>query len=163
MIDPTGEIVARGAQFEEDLLVVDIDVTGTARRRLHDPRWRQSMDGQDGRVRTVSVSRAPLPRVTLPPRTPSSSRLEPDAEVYRALTLGIADYFRKNGFHHAVLGLSGGIDSALTLTLAVDALGADAVTAVSMPSRYTADVHREDRSISRRVSCAGDRSSSYVR
>ena len=144
VIDPTGEIVARGAQFEEDLLVVDIDVTGTARRRLHDPRWRQSMDGQDGRVRTVSVSRAPLPRRTLPPRTPSSSRLEPDAEVYRALTLGIADYFRKNGFHHAVLGLSGGIDSALTLTLAVDALGADAVTAVSMPSRYTADMHRED-------------------
>ncbi len=144
VIDPTGAIVARGAQFEEDLVVVDIDVTGTARRRLHDPRWRQSMDGREGRVRSVTVSRISPPRREAAPRTTASALLEPDAEVYRALTLGTADYFRKNGFDHAVLGLSGGIDSALALTVAVDALGADAVTAVSMPSRYTADLNRED-------------------
>ncbi len=146
VIDPTGEVVARGAQFEEDLLVVDVDMVGASRRRLHDPRWRQSLDARHGRVRSVSVSRASRPRLTLPPRSASVSLLEPDAEVYRALTLGTADYFRKNGFQHAVLGLSGGIDSALALTVAADALGGDAVTAVSMPSRYTADMNREDAS-----------------
>ena len=146
VIDPTGEVVARGAQFEEDLLVVDLDVVGATRRRLHDPRWRQSMDAGHGQVRAVRVSRASRPRVTLAPRATASSLLEPDAEVYRALTLGTADYFRKNGFRHAVLGLSGGIDSALALAVAADALGADAVTAVSMPSRYTADMNREDGS-----------------
>ena len=146
VIDPTGEVVARGAQFEEDLLVVDLDVAGATRRRLHDPRWRQSMDAGHGQVRSVRVSRASRPRATPAPRATSSSLLEPDAEVYRALTLGTADYFRKNGFRHAVLGLSGGIDSALALAVAADALGADAVTAVSMPSRYTADMNREDGS-----------------
>ena len=146
VIDPTGEVVARGAQFEEDLLVVDLDVVGATRRRLHDPRWRQSMDAGHGQVRSVRVSRASRPRVTLAPRATASSLLEPDAEVYRALTLGTADYFRKNGFRHAVLGLSGGIDSALALAVAADALGADAVTALSMPSRYTADMNREDGS-----------------
>ena len=66
------------------------------------------------------------------------------ASVYKALVLGIRDYVRKNGFHGAVLGLSGGIDSALTLALAADALGADQVEAVMMPSRYTADMSVED-------------------
>ena len=146
VIDPTGEVVARGAQFEEDLLVVDLDVRGVTRRRLHDPRWRQSMDAGHGQVRSVRVSRTSRPRVMLAPRTPSASLLEPAAAVYRALTLGTADYFRKNGFRHAVLGLSGGIDSALALAVAADALGADAVTAVSMPSRYTADMNRKDGS-----------------
>ena len=143
VIDPTGEVLAHGAQFEEDLLVVDIDVVGASRRRLHDPRWRQSMDARNGQVRSVAISPASRPRPMLAPRAPSP-RLELDAEVYRALTLGTADYFRKNGFQHAVLGLSGGIDSALALTVAADALGANAVTAVSMPSQYTADMNRED-------------------
>ena len=146
VIDPTGEVVARGAQFEEDLLVVDLDVAGATRRRLHDPRWRQSMKAGQGRVRSVAVSCAARTRVMLAPRATPSSRLKPDAEVYRALTLGTTDYFRKNRFQHAVLGLSGGIDSALALAVAADALGADAVTAVSMPSRYTADMNREDGS-----------------
>ena len=143
VIDPTGDVLARGAQFEEDLLVVDIDLVGASRRRLHDPRRRQSADARTGQVRSVALSRASRPQPTLAPRA-TVSLLEPDAEVYRALTLGTADYFRKNGFRHAVLGLSGGIDSALALTIAADALGSDAVTAVSMPSRYTADMNRED-------------------
>ena len=72
--------------------------------------------------------------------------------MYRALTLGTADYVRKNRFPGVVLGLSGGIDSALALTVAVDAIGADAVTAVSMPSRYTADMNRDDAAeLSRRL------------
>ena len=104
-----------------------------------DSRWRRATE----RVRSVTVSRGSRPRPTVADRA-TSPLLESNAEVYRALTLGTADYFRKNGFRHAVLGLSGGIDSALALTLAADALGPEAVTAVAMPSRYTADMNRED-------------------
>ena len=83
-------------------------------------------------------------------RRPHAKRpepLSPEAEIYRALTLGTADYIRKNGFPGAVLGLSGGIDSALALTIAADAIGPGAVTAVSMPSRYTAGMNRDDAAI----------------
>ena len=70
--------------------------------------------------------------------------MAPEAELFQALVLGTRDYFHKNGFSQAVLGLSGGIDSALALVVAAEALGADAVKAVSMPSRFTADINRED-------------------
>ncbi len=188
VIDPAGRVVARGAQFEEDLLVVDLDTVSATRRRLHDPRWRQAGADRD-RVRSVTVETAPRPDPSEPgPRSepagerdapyadgqgrqkvreaPTSDRrsvvrsparprppeppprvpplLKPEAEVYRALTLGTADYFRKNRFRHGVLGLSGGIDSALALTVAADALGPGAVTAVSMPSRFTAADNRDD-------------------
>ena len=73
-----------------------------------------------------------------------SPRLTLEAEVYEALKLGVRDYLGKNGFPGAVLGLSGGIDSALTLAIAVDALGADRVRAVMMPSPYTADMSLDD-------------------
>ena len=161
VIDPAGRVVARGAQFEEELLVVDLDTLSAARRRLHDPRWRQAGADRD-RVRSVVLGSAP-PRPSAPGRESDASSarqapgrsaappaatirplLEPEAEVYRALTLGTADYFRKNRFRHGVLGLSGGIDSALALAVAADALGPGAVTAVSMPSRFTAAASRDD-------------------
>ncbi|WP_295393406.1 NAD+ synthase [uncultured Thiodictyon sp.] len=75
---------------------------------------------------------------------PASGEPPPEALIYQALVLGVRDYVRKNGFSGAVLGLSGGVDSALTLAIAVDALGADQVEAVLMPSRYTADMSNED-------------------
>ena len=143
VIDPVGEVVARGLQFEEDRLLVDIDAIGVSRRRLHDPRWRQSRAADDARVLTVAVGGRTTTRPALRDR-PAPPLLGAEAEVYHALTLGTADYFHKNGFQHAVLGLSGGIDSALALTIAADALGPDAVTAVSMPSRFTADMNRDD-------------------
>ncbi|MEQ8663127.1 MAG: NAD+ synthase, partial [Gammaproteobacteria bacterium] len=89
----------------------------------------------------VELARTPAGLVPSGPLATS-----PDAEeaVYQALVLGIRDYVHKNRFRGCVLGLSGGIDSALTLALAVDALGADCVTAISMPSRYTADMSIED-------------------
>jgi NAD+ synthase (glutamine-hydrolysing) len=83
------------------------------------------------------------PRATLLPAT-IHTPLDEDARIYEALVLGIRDYARKNGFKGAVLGLSGGIDSALTLALAADALGPEQVEAVLMPSRYTADMSNED-------------------
>ena len=78
---------------------------------------------------------------------PQATVLSEEEAIYRALVLGVRDYVHKNGFHGAVLGLSGGIDSALVLCLAVDALGADQVEVLSMPSRYTADMSNEDAAL----------------
>ncbi|MEJ2645055.1 MAG: NAD+ synthase [Gammaproteobacteria bacterium] len=81
-----------------------------------------------------------------------SPMLDEEASIYQVLVLGVRDYTRKNGFSGAVLGLSGGVDSALALTIAVDALGADQVEAIMMPSRYTADMSLEDaEELSRRL------------
>ncbi len=83
-----------------------------------------------------------VPLATLP--GPVAPALPPEEAVYSALVLGVRDYVTKNGFRGAVLGLSGGIDSALVLCIAVDALGPDQVEVLSMPSRYTADMSNED-------------------
>jgi len=166
VIGPDGEVQARGAQFEEDLLVVDLDVGRARALRAGDARWRQVSSGQAGGAAdggaASPASASPVTVVHLertdtgptpPPAPPratalrATAPLSAEAEVYRALTLGTADYVRKNGFPGAVLGLSGGIDSALALTVAADAIGPDAVTAVSMPSRYTADMNREDATL----------------
>ena len=143
VIDPNGEVLARGLQFEEDLVMADIDANSASRRRLHDPRWRQHFSVEADHVDHVSLptrvaDTSPLARPKLP------TLLEPEAEVYRALVLGTGDYFRKNGFDKAVLGLSGGIDSALSLVVAAEALGPESITAIAMPSRYTSAVNRED-------------------
>jgi NAD+ synthase (glutamine-hydrolysing) len=160
VIGPDGTIVARGIAFEEEMLVVELDPTMARELRGSDPRWStppaaatgggKPVPPQDADASRVSVVRLQSPRgperPPLAPRTPAET-LSPEAEVYRALTLGTADYIRKNGFPGAVLGLSGGIDSALALTIAADAIGADAVTAVSMPSRYTAGMNKDDAAI----------------
>jgi NAD+ synthase (glutamine-hydrolysing) len=133
--DEAGRIVARARQFEEDLLVVDLDVQPTFRKRLLDPRGRPS--------------RPPLPEVLIsevrPPVTEPArpARLEPrlstEEEVWSALRVGTGDYVRKNRFSDVVIGLSGGIDSSVVAAVAVDALGAEHVTGVLMPSRYSSD------------------------
>ncbi|MGD2154973.1 MAG: NAD+ synthase [Gemmatimonadales bacterium] len=143
VIDPSGVVRARGRQFAEDHVVIDLELRGVSRRRLQDPRWRQRFAAPTNRVHVAAVRRPRRKKPELEMKPPIEL-LDPEAEVYQALLLGISDYFRKNGFEHVVLGLSGGIDSALALALAVDALGADAVTAVSMPSRYTMAENRED-------------------
>ena len=138
VIGPDGALIARGKQFEEEMLVVDLERPAGSRDAAPEP-------AGDGQVTTVSLTApaAPAPRPPLPsPQT--AALLSPAAETYRALTLGTADYIRKNRFRGAVLGLSGGIDSALTLAIAADAIGPEAVTAVSMPSRYTAAENRDD-------------------
>jgi NAD+ synthase (glutamine-hydrolysing) len=154
VIDPRGVVVARGKQFAEDHIVIDLDLRGVSRRRLQDPRWRQRLAAPTDGVQVAPVRRPRRKKPELEMRPPIEL-LDPEAEVYQALLLGISDYFRKNGFEHVVLGLSGGIDSALVLALAVDALGEDAVTTVSMPSRHTAPQNREDAAeIARRFGVA---------
>ena len=141
VLDADGAVLARGAQFREDLLLIDLQQPARKRRAA------TVLPAGAGTVTTVALDNpAAAARPNLAPRS-AADALEPEAEAYRALALGTADYVRKNRFRGAVLGLSGGIDSALTLTVAADALGADAVTAVSMPSRYTAAENRDDAAV----------------
>src|SRR6187397_206617 len=143
VLDEEGQIVARGAAFEEALLIVDVDAATAVSRRL-----------RDARRRALARARRELPNppvVEIPERT-SHGTLEPTLaptldeleQMRRALELGLGDYVEKNGFHDVVLGISGGIDSALTAALAAETLGAERVHCVSMPSRYSSDETRSD-------------------
>ena len=140
VLDEKGRLIARGKQFEEDLIVTDLDVESVFRTRLHDPRWRKAaplVEGQGWRETRIVVSEAPLgvPKLTIPRRQHEVRSLP--GEVYDALVLGTRDYVRKNGFEKVVIGLSGGIDSSLVAAIAVDALGKSNVVGVAMPSRYS--------------------------
>ncbi len=149
---PDGRLLARGPMFEEALLTVDIDLDEVFRRRLHDPRYRQSRENlraqaeRGEQFRTISghrISQA-LPHAHLQRTSDVHEAPDPLGEVYQALVLGTRDYVHKNGFQKVVLGLSGGIDSALTAVIAVDALGAEHVTGVSMPSRFSSEHSKSD-------------------
>ena len=134
LFDESGRLMARARQFDEDLLVVDVDVRPAFRRRLLDPRGRSRANA----LPEVAVSEA---RITdhqrQEPRT--EPLLPPVQEVYEALVLGTRDYTRKNGFTDVLIALSGGIDSSLVAAIAVDALGPERVVGVLMPSRYSSE------------------------
>ncbi|HYR68970.1 MAG TPA: NAD+ synthase [Candidatus Dormibacteraeota bacterium] len=142
---PRGDCLARAKAFEEDLVVLDIDLDEVFSARLKDPRSREMSQREDAAapLRIVTLRPVPLPtRPSIKPRpieTPSGPR-----EICEALILGTRDYVRKNDFTHVLLGLSGGIDSALTASIAVDALGASCVTGVFMPSPFTEQASAED-------------------
>jgi NAD+ synthase (glutamine-hydrolysing) len=150
VVSPDGAVIARGASFEEELVVCDLDVEMLrSSRGEHRPRP-STHPGEGARAAALSVSplddALPAPRVVCPPlpertRPDAAPRIatppDPVEEVYRALVLGVRDYVRKNGFTDVVLGLSGGIDSALVATISVDALGAERVHGAFMPSPYT--------------------------
>jgi NAD+ synthase (glutamine-hydrolysing) len=122
-----GSLVASGAQFKEDLVVVDLAVGP------HRP-----LGVSELVPRVVVTEPSPSTRPPLAPATPRPP-LGDHAEVYEALVLGTRDYLAKNGFTEAVVGLSGGIDSSLVAAIAVDALGAGRVHGLSMPSRYSSE------------------------
>jgi NAD+ synthase (glutamine-hydrolysing) len=161
--DGRGELIARAKAFEEDLLIVDLDVEEVFGARLHDPRRRKERLGQDERAASIewfTVSSTFAPRRRAPdvsvldavtPALGAPGRIEPLPdrleEVYRALSLGTGDYVRKGGFREALIALSGGIDSALTAAIAVDALGAEHVIGVSLPSRYSSTGSHDDARI----------------
>jgi NAD+ synthase (glutamine-hydrolysing) len=143
VIDPDGDVLARAEAFAEDLLIVDVDPQHAVAARLRDTRLRR---GRRGRLQVrpelvlpaATDEREPVqPRICAAPDT----RVE---EVWRALTIGLRDYVDKNGFGRVVIGLSGGIDSALVAALAADALGPERVETVSMPTRYNAAETRSD-------------------
>jgi NAD+ synthase (glutamine-hydrolysing) len=146
VIDEEGEVVARAPSFEEALLVVDIDASTAIARRLVDARRRalaREQEVPDPPVVDLGDERSQ--EATVKPFV-----VEPlsDLEQMRlALELGLRDYVEKNGFRDIVVGVSGGIDSALTLALAVEALGPERVHAVSMPSRFSSEETRRDAEV----------------
>src|SRR5215217_190075 len=143
VIDEEGDVAARAPSFEEALLVVDIDASTAIARRLVDARRRALAREQE--IPDPPVIDLGEPREQRSHATPVVAKPLDDLEQMRlALELGLRDYVEKNGFREIVVGVSGGIDSALTLALAVEALGAQRVHAVSMPSRYSSEPTRRD-------------------
>ncbi len=134
VFDASGELVARAPQFEEHLLVADIDTGMSARRRLLEPLARR-LPGAPAERDVRIVARAPQHGDPVAPVV--AEALRDEAEVWAALRLGIRDYVGKNGFPGVLIGLSGGIDSALTAALAADALGPERVTGVALPSAHS--------------------------
>jgi len=139
VIDEKGRLIARGKQFEEDMVIADLDVEAVFRARLHDPRWRKgTLKGEErwhGDRIVVSETPSATSKPLLPPRKIEGRGLP--GEAYDALVLGLHDYIIKNGFEKVLIGLSGGIDSSLVAAIAVDALGPSSVVGVAMPSRYS--------------------------
>jgi NAD+ synthase (glutamine-hydrolysing) len=146
IINASGHVIARGAAFEEDLIVADLDVERVFAERLHDPRRRRekNLAEKDGLVyvKDIEVSAQDIDRAPIEAR--HYEQLDETAEVYLALVTGTRDYVRKNGFNKIYLGLSGGVDSALTAVIAADAVGADNVNAVFMPTKYSASESARD-------------------
>ncbi|HVN96249.1 MAG TPA: NAD+ synthase, partial [Syntrophorhabdaceae bacterium] len=138
VMDKKGSIVARARAFTEDLLIMDIPVGALKRRKR-----KIALKGLP-RVPLVSLSTRGLRANRDAVATRKAKALDPVAEVYEALVLGLHDYVTKNGFKKAVIGLSGGIDSALVAVLAADALGSQNVALVFMPSQYTSRESYED-------------------
>jgi NAD+ synthase (glutamine-hydrolysing) len=146
VVDEDGDLIARGAMFDEDLIIVDLPLDRVFLERLHDPRRRKIRD-------RVQAQPLPIERIDLGERRdaagrpPAAGTIAPvpvsrSAEILAAVTLGLRDYFRKNGFREAVVGLSGGIDSAVTAAIAARALGPDRVHGFYLPSPYSSEESR---------------------
>ncbi|TNC23129.1 NAD+ synthase [Amycolatopsis alkalitolerans] len=145
VVGADGELRARAPQFTEHLLVVDLDL----------PAGGHGAEGSFGglAVRRRTLSTSPVPEYE-PVPAPISEPLSEEAEVWSALVVGLRDYVHKNGFRSVTFGFSGGIDSAVSAALAVDALGRDAVYGVSMPSAYSSKHSRSDAAeLARRLGC----------
>ena len=144
VVDHTGQTIARGRQFEEELLLCDVDLETAAAARLRDTGHRPAARRSEHQVNILS----PLPASAGPDDAmvrPLAEPLAPaEAEIYAALLLGLHDYVEKNDFQQVILGVSGGIDSALVACLAADALGADRVNAAIMPSPYSSTETQQD-------------------
>jgi NAD+ synthase (glutamine-hydrolysing) len=137
VVSAQGEVLARAPQFEEHLLVVDLDLPGAAQR----------IDNGTEVARLVLGDQplSPYPGLSFPELTAAiAPRMDDEAEVYAALVTGLRDYVRKNGFETVVIAVSGGIDSALTAAIACDAIGAANVHGVSMPSSYSSEHSKSD-------------------
>jgi NAD+ synthase (glutamine-hydrolysing) len=144
VLDDEGEVVARASGFEEALLVVDVDPTEAIGRRLRDVRRRELERARATTPTATTICLAP-PRPQTESVTAGIESFAPELEQLRlALGLGLRDYVEKNGFGDVIVSVSGGIDSALTAALAVDALGPERVHTVSMPSRFSSTATRDD-------------------
>ncbi len=149
VVDRDGTVLARGPQFAEKCLLVDLELPRAGARTAGDPDERANERVGDGlRIERYTLSEAPLD--AYPPRYPAGApehfaeRLEDPEEIYQALVTGVRAYVAKNGFRSVLIGLSGGIDSSLVAALACDALGPENVYGVAMPSRYSSEHSETD-------------------
>lgn len=141
-----GRLIARAKEFTEDMLIVDLDTASVFRSRLHDPRRRQErlqVTPAEAQVITAALP-ASGGKVVLGAPQRIEPKMDRMQEIYSALVLGTRDYVQKTGFKQVLIGLSGGIDSSLTATIAVDALGAGNVLGISMPSGYSSEGSKTD-------------------
>ena len=151
IFDERGQLIARGKQFEEDLIITDLDVESVSRTRVNESRWRQELLTREEHgwhpVSIIAISEAPLTieKPALPSRNVEVAGFP--AEVYSALVLGTRDYVHKNGFKKVLFGLSGGLDSSLVAAIAVDALGKSNVVVIAMPSRYSSPSSLSDANV----------------
>jgi NAD+ synthase (glutamine-hydrolysing) len=144
VLDDEGEVLARAPGFEEALLVVDIEPEEAVGRRLRDVR-RRSLEGEREAAPDVPVVHVGSPRPVAERVAGTVAPLLDDLEQMRlGLELGLRDYVEKNGFAEVVVGVSGGIDSALTAAIACEALGPERVHCVSMPSQFSSEGTRRD-------------------
>ena len=144
VLDPGGKLMARAKAFEEDLLLTDLHIPDPAKKNMKGvPKLSPSQ-------KKVGISFLNIPwqpahaKIATPSVRSRSSSMTDTEEIYRALVLGVKDYVEKNTFSKVVIGMSGGIDSALTALIARDALGAANVVSVMMPSPYTSQASRQD-------------------
>lgn len=139
LFNEKGQMLARGSLFKEDMIIADLDIESVSKTRLHDARWRKQPQREwslwEMSQVVISEKASTTEKPKLPDRQDVAGSIE--SEVYDALVLGTHDYIIKNGFKKVVIGLSGGIDSSLVTTIAVDALGSDNVIVVTMPSKYS--------------------------
>ncbi|MGX4692545.1 NAD+ synthase [Streptomyces sp. JNUCC 63] len=138
VVAPDGEVVARAPQFAEHLMVLDLELPAAAA----DAPGGVVDDGL--RIERVVLSEAPVPAYEPEPAAGYAARMDDDEEVYTALVTGLRAYVRKNGFRSVLIGLSGGIDSALVAAIACDAVGAENVYGISMPSKYSSEHSKDD-------------------
>jgi NAD+ synthase (glutamine-hydrolysing) len=144
VVDHTGAVLARAPQFAEHMLVATVDPGAARAARLRETRHRPAARDAQAKVEHAGAFTTTSAGSARRVEGEVAGLLEAVPEVYAALVLGTRDYAEKNGFEHVVLGLSGGIDSTLVLAVAVDALGAERVTAVTMPSVYSSEGTRSD-------------------
>ncbi|MGC8820183.1 MAG: NAD+ synthase [Fervidobacterium sp.] len=146
VVNENGKIIGRARQFEEDLLVVDVDLLNISKSRVKDPRRRQDKYSSLIEFEKVDIVRLPFKRSVK--KSVIINRIESAfgtvAEVYNALVLATRDYVRKNGMKKVVIGLSGGMDSSLVACIAVDALGRENVIGISMPGPFSSHHSKED-------------------
>jgi NAD+ synthase (glutamine-hydrolysing) len=144
VVDQDGELIVRGSQFEEELIVCDIDPSTVLSARFRDARHRPAARHRRPQSVLLSDLEAAARHATIEVGGARAKPMELDEEVYEALRLGLRDYVEKNGFERVVVGLSGGIDSALTACIAADALGSDRVACVIMPSPHSSEATQQD-------------------
>lgn len=132
IVDPQGRMIASGKQFEEDLIITDLDIGLSSKKPVKADRKRIILEKGESKNKKASC------------KTHLSTAYNQIERIYQALILGTRDYIKKNGFQKAVIGLSGGIDSSLVAVVASEAVGKENVIGVSMPSRYTSEASRTD-------------------